>query len=256
MSYQSFQEMLKKVFLALFVAAAISCSAGPRVNLDGDGPGMLKPDAAQSVIVKDLVGLFETVHYKKVPFNDSLSSEIYDKYIKTLDEGKNYFLKSDIDDFESYRNVILNDLKEGDLSSMFYIFNVYQKRYLELLKYAESQVKSDFDFTKDEKYTYNRKNEDWFSSKDEADDSWRKRVKYDMLTLKLSRTGEEVENKQKNIETLTNRYENLISQAEKTNHNDAFQIIMNAFTGAIDPHTNYFNPSYAQAFRSEEHTSE
>src|SRR5690606_14804021 len=57
--------------------------------------------------------------------------------------------------------------------------------------------------------------------------------------------------KQKNIETLTKRYENLISQAEKTNHNDAFQIIMNAFTGAIDPHTNYFNPSYAQAFNED-----
>ena len=250
MSYKLFQEMLKKVFLALFVAAAISCSAGPRVNLE-DGPGMLKPDAAQSVIVKDLVGLFETVHYKKVPFNDSLSSEILDKYIKTLDEGKNYFLKSDIEDFESYRNVILDDLKEGDLSSMFHIFNVYQTRYLERLKYAASQVKSDFDFTKDEEYTYNRKNEDWFSSKEEADDTWRKRVKYDMLTLKLSRSGEEATNKQKNIETLTKRYDNLISQAEKTNHNDAFQIIMNAFTGAIDPHTNYFNPSYAQAFNED-----
>lgn len=251
MSYKSFQEMLKKVFLALFVAAAISCSASPRVNLDGDGPGMLKPDAAQSVIVKDLVGLFETIHYKKVTFNDSLSSEIFDKYIKTLDEGKNYFLKNDIEDFETYRNVILDDLKEGDLSSMFHIFNVYQTRYLERLKFAESQVKNDFDFTKDEKYTYNRKNEDWFATKEEADDAWRKRVKYDMLTLKLSRSGEEVENKQKSIETLTKRYENLISQAEKTNHNDAFQIIMNAFTGAIDPHTNYFNPSYAQAFNED-----
>ena len=62
MSYKLFQEMLKKVFLALFVAAAISCSAGPRVDI-GDGPGTLKPDAAQSVIVKDVVGLFETVHY-------------------------------------------------------------------------------------------------------------------------------------------------------------------------------------------------
>jgi len=250
MSYKLFQEMLKKVFLALFVAAAISCSAGPRVDI-GDGPGTLKPDAAQSVIVKDVVGLFETVHYKKVPFNDSLSSEVFDKYIKTLDEGKNYFLKSDIEEFEPYRNVILNDLKEGDLSSMFHIFNVYQTRYLERLKYAESQVNNDFDFTVDENYTYNRKNEDWFASKEEADDTWRKRVKYDMLTLKLSRSGDEAENKQKNIETLTKRYENLISQAEKTNHNDAFQVIMNAFTGAIDPHTNYFNPSYAQAFNED-----
>src|SRR5690606_40295594 len=72
-----------------------------------------------------------------------------------------------------------------------------------------------------------------------------------MLTLKMSRTGEEKEDQAKNVETLTKRYENIISQAEKTNANDAFQIMMNAFTGAIDPHTNYFNPSFAQAFNED-----
>jgi len=251
MSYKSFQEMLKKVILALFVAAAISCSAGQRVDLGGDKPGILKPDAAQGVIVKDLVSLFETVHYKKVLFNDSLSTEVFNEYIKVLDEGKNYFLKSDIQEFEQYRSTLLKDLKNGDLSAMFHIFNVYQTRYLERLNYALSQVKTNFDFTKDENYTYNRKNEDWFASIDEADQVWRKRVKYDMLTLKLSRTAAEKDDNKKSIETLTKRYENLISQAEKTNRNDAFQIIMNAFTGAIDPHTNYFNPAFAQAFNED-----
>lgn len=250
MSYKSFQEMLKKVFLAIFIAAAISCSAGARVDLNGEEPGTLQPNAAQSVIVKDLVSLFETVHYKKVPFNDSLSSEIYDVYIKTLDEGKNYFLKSDIQSFEQYRPVLLKDLTEGDLSAMFHIFNVYQTRYLERLNYAVSIADTEFDFIKDEEYIYNRKDEDWFGSEEEAQDTWRKRVKYDMLTLKI-REEEGKEDRQKRIESLTDRYNNLISQAEKTNNDDAFQIIMNAFTGAIDPHTNYFNPSFAQAFNED-----
>src|SRR5690606_4871958 len=168
MSYKSFQEMLKKVFLSLFVAAAISCSAGPRVNLDNNNPGALKPNAAQKVIVKDVVSLFETVHYKKVPFNDSLSSVVFDEYLKTLDEGKNYFLKSDIESFNQYKTVLLKDLKEGDLSAMFHMFNVFQTRYLERLNYAASQVKTNFDFTKDESYTYNRKDEDWFNTAEEA----------------------------------------------------------------------------------------
>lgn len=253
MSYKSIQEMLKKVFLALFVAAAISCSAGPRVDLGADVPGTLKPTTAQGVIVKDLASLFETVHYKKVVFNDSLSNEVFNEYIKTLDEGKNYFLKSDIDSFEQYRKTVLSDLKDGDLSSMFHIFNVYETRYLERLNYALSQVKDSFDFTKQEEYTYNRKNENWFASTEEANAVWKKRVKYDMLTLNLgnSATDKNKADNSKNIETLTKRYRNLISQAEKTNQNDAFQIIMNAFTGAIDPHTNYFNPSFAQAFNED-----
>jgi len=251
MNYKSFKEMLKKVFFSLFVAAAISCGAGPRIDISAENPQLLKPDAAQGIIVKDLVSLFETVHYKKVPFNDSLSSVIFDEYIESLDPGKNYFLKSDITEFEKYRENVLDDLKEGDLSVMFHIFNVYQQRYLERLRYAASQVKTDFDFSVDESYTYNREKEDWFASNEEAEQVWKKRVKYDMLTLKLSRTGDDKEDQAKNVETLSNRYENIISQAEKTNANDAFQIMMNAFTGAIDPHTNYFNPSFAQAFNED-----
>src|SRR5690606_6550601 len=193
MNYKSFKEMLKKVFFSLFVAAAISCGAGPRIDISAENPQLLKPDAAQGIIVKDLVSLFETVHYKKVPFNYSLSSVIYDEYLKSLDPGKNYFLKSDITEFEKYRENVLEDLKEGDLSVMFHMFNVYQQRYLERLRYAASQVKSDFDFSTDETYTYNREKEDWFASNEEAEQVWKKRVKYDMLTLKMSRTGAEKE---------------------------------------------------------------
>src|SRR5690606_27400638 len=36
--------------------------------------------------------------------------------------------------------------------------------------------------------------------------------------------------------------------AKQTNSNDAFQLIMTALTDAVDPHTTYYNPSFAQAF--------
>jgi len=248
MNYKSFREMLKKVFLALFVVAAIACNASPRVVLENK-PGQLAPDTEQGIIVQEVVNLFETVHYKKVPFNDSLSAVIFDNYMETLDEGKNYLLQSDVDEFKQYRNTLLSDLKEGDLSVMFHMFNVYQARYLERLNYAVSQIKTKFDFTKDESYTYDRKNEKWFASSKEANQTWRKRVKYDLLTLKLSQTNPD--SISKSIKTLTERYNNLISMTKKTNSKDAFQIMMNAFTGSIDPHTNYFNPSYAQAFNED-----
>lgn len=248
MDYKSFQEMLKKVFLALFIVAAIACNASPRVALL-DEQGGLKPNTQQEVILKEVINLFENVSYKKVPFNDSLSSVIFDNYIKTIDEGKNYLQKEDINEFENYRFSLLPDLKKGDLSSMYYIFNVYQNRYLDRMEYALSRVNTPFDFTKNEEYTYNREKQDWFASIAEADSSWEKKVKYDMLLLNMSKTANDSIGKNEN--TLTERYKNLISQAQKTNSNDAFQIIMNAFTSSIDPHTNYFNPSFAQQFNED-----
>src|SRR5690606_2867636 len=67
--------------------------------------------------------------------------------------------------------------------------HTYIQRYLERLNYALAQVEAEHDFSINEVYVYNRENENWFASDEEADEQWRKRVKYDLLNLKLSSTG-------------------------------------------------------------------
>jgi carboxyl-terminal processing protease len=243
------ENMLKKVFFALFVVAIAACGSKPRVNLEAE-TGALQPTPQHAVIAKDVVGLFESVSYKKVPFNDSISSIIFNNLIEAMDQGKNYLMQSDIDEFEQYRNTLGQDFREGDLSAAYHIFNLYMKRYLDRLDYALTQVDSPHDFTVDETYVYNREKESWFTSEAEANEQWRKRVKYDLLNLRISGNGSDsAATKQK--ETLTSRYKNLISMAKKTDNNEAFQVIMTALTDAIDPHTSYFNPYFAQRFNEE-----
>lgn len=241
--------MLKKAFFALFVVAIAACGSKPRVNLDAE-VGALQPTAQHAVIAKDVVGLFESVSYKKVPFNDSISSIIFDNLIKAVDQGKNYLMQSDIDEFEQYRNTLAQDFRNGDLSAAYHMFNVYMERYLERLDYALEQVAVPHDFEVDETYIYNREDASWFPSEAEADEQWRKRVKYDLLNLRISGDGSD-STAAKQQETLTNRYKNLISMAKKTDNNEAFQVIMAALTDAIDPHTSYFNPYFAQRFNEE-----
>lgn len=241
--------MLKKVFVALFVVAIAACGSTPRVNLDAE-TGALKPTPQHAVIAKDVVGLFESISYKKVPFGDSISSVIFDNLIKAVDQGRNYLMQSDIDAFEQYRNTLGEDFREGDLSAAYHVFNVYMKRYLERLDYALTQIDIPHDFSVDEQYSYNREKEKWFASETEADDQWRKRVKYDLLNLRLS-GGSTDSATAKQKETLTSRYKNLISMAKKTDNNEAFQVIMTALTDAIDPHTSYFNPYFAQRFNED-----
>lgn len=243
------ENMLKKVFFALFVVAIAACGSKPRVNLEAEA-GALQPTPQHAVIAKDVVGLFESVSYKKVPFNDSISSIIFNNLIEAMDQGKNYLMQSDIDEFEQYRNTLGQDFREGDLSAAYHIFNLYMKRYLDRLDYALTQVDAPHDFTVDETYVYNREKESWFTSEVEANEQWRKRVKYDLLNLRISGNGSDsAATKQK--ETLTSRYKNLISMAKKTDNNEAFQVIMTALTDAIDPHTSYFNPYFAQRFNEE-----
>ncbi len=101
----------------------------------------------------------------------------------------------------------------------------------------------DFDFGKNESFTYDRTNLPWVASQSEMDNLWTLRVKYDMLNLKLANPD-----LAKDKETLKKRYENLLSQADKLNNQDVFQLFMDAFTEAIDPHTSYFNPANAANF--------
>lgn len=229
-----------------FTAAALACSASPQVQKMVDGVQNIKPDDQQSLVVKELVGLIENYNYKKVKINDSISSIILDRYIKSLDPSKYYFLASDIKEFEKYRTTLDDAFRIGDLSGPFYIFNVYLKRYNDRINYSISQISAKYDFNQNDTYVYDREKMPWIASTTALDEIWKKRVKYELINLKLASAD-----MAKNQETLKKRYENLQSQAAKFNNQDVFQIVMDSFTEAVDPHTNYFNPRNAEVFNQE-----
>ncbi|MGO1671953.1 MAG: carboxy terminal-processing peptidase [Sphingobacterium sp.] len=239
--------MFKNLFFCLALISVVACGAKPRVNLENEGLE-LRPTTQHEVIAKEVANLLENFSYKKVPMGDSLSHIVFDNLLEGLDQGKNYLLQSDIDDFQQFRNTISQDFRNGDLSSAFYIFNKYTERYLESMNYALEQVDAAHDFTLDENYTSFREDLDWFTSNEELQDQWRRRVKYDLLNLKLTTADSVDYDEEKNKESLRSRYKNLMSQAKKTNANDAFQMVMTALTDAVDPHTTYYNPAFAQAF--------
>lgn len=238
--------MLRRVLMITFIAAAIACSAAPKPQKMVEGVQNIQPDDQQSLACRQVVSLIEGYNYKHIKLNDSISSIILDRYLKALDPSKYYFLASDIKEFEKNRTTLDDDLRIGDLSVPFYIFNVYLKRYNERINYSLAQIKAQYNFNQDDTYVYDREKMKWVSNSTELDDIWKKRVKYELVNLRVAGADQT-----KNIETLTKRYEGLKSQASKFNNQDVFQILMDAFTEAVDPHTNYFNPRNAEAFNQE-----
>ena len=236
--------MFKKLYILVLLGAALACKAAPShpvVKVAGSND--LQPDIQQSTVCKYITNLISEYNYKKVELNDSISAVIYNRYIKSLDENHNYLLASDIKDFDKFKTVLDDDLKEGNLTDVFYMFNVYQKRYNDHIKYSIAQLDKTFDFNTNEKFTFDRDSLPYAASESEMDAIWASRVKYDLLNLKLANADVA-----KDKETLKKRYESLLSQSNKLNSQDVFQIFMDAFTNAVDPHTNYFNPSNAANF--------
>ncbi|NCD69261.1 carboxy terminal-processing peptidase [Mucilaginibacter agri] len=235
--------MFKKLYIVLILGAAMACKAAPSKTTPQVNPGDLHPDEQQSVVLKQVADLISKYNYKKVELNDSISKVIYNRYLKSLDENHNYFLASDVKSFEQYQTVLDDDIKSGNLDNVFYIFNVYKKRYNEHIKYSLAQLSKTYDFTKNEEFTYDRDSLPFIASQAEMDAQWSQRVKYDLLNLKLASAD-----MTKNKETLKKRYENLLSQSNKLANTDVLQVFMDALTNAIDPHTNYFNPANAAEF--------
>jgi len=239
--------MLKRILLVTFTAAVLACqAAAPKPQKLVEGIPNIKPDEQQSLVCKEIVALIENYNYKKITLNDSISSVVLDKYIKALDPYRSYFLASDIKDFEQFRNTLDDSFRLGDLSAPFYIFNVYSKRYNETLDYAIAHIKDKYDFNQNDTYVFDREKMPWVASTTALNDIWKKRVKYELINLDIAGSTAA-----KNVETLTKRYQNLKSQSAKLNNQDVFQIIMDAFTETIDPHTNYFNPDNAEKFNED-----
>lgn len=204
----------------------------------------LKPKPVYGKEARITTFLLDNNHYRKMNFGDSLSSVVLDEYEKTLDNNKTYFLQSDIDSFDKYRNKIDDMTKAEDVMVAYEIYDVFQKRFAERMKYIlTTLIRSDFDYNQDEYYEMDREKEPWAATVKDVNDVWRKIIKSQALSLKLA--GKEHSEIEK---TLTTRYERMQKSMEQFNSEDVFSMYMNTITESYDPHTNYFSPKASDLF--------
>jgi len=206
----------------------------------------LQPDREQVIASLNVVELLKRHHYNKPPLNDERSVKIYQGYLKLLDPARSYFTAGDIAEFEQWRNKFDDLLKSGDLEPGFFIYKRHLDRLKERLNFALALLgkgTESFDFSTDESLLVDRENAIWAKDTAELDDLWRKRVKDEVLRLKIA--GKEPKAIQ---ELLTKRYKNQLARLDQTRGEDVFQAYINAFAQSYDPHTNYLSPDNAENF--------
>jgi carboxyl-terminal processing protease len=203
----------------------------------------LKPAPQEARAAHMAAQLLARYHYRMVPIDDALSQKIFDKYLKALDPEKLFFVQADIDNFARERARLGLGLLQEDLSVPFAMFNLYEQRAAERFAYARTLLKGGFDFRLNESYRYERDKEAWAQSEEQIRDLWRKRVKNDWLRLKLAGKDD-----RHIAEILDKRYDGLRRRLARVTSTDAFQTYMNAYTTAIEPHTNYMGPRAAEDF--------
>ncbi|MFH7043096.1 carboxy terminal-processing peptidase [Paucibacter sp. JuS9] len=206
-------------------------------------PPPLKPAGQEVKAARLAAELLSRFHYKAVPLDDALSSKMFDQYLKALDPEKLYFLQSDIDRLAVDKARLDDAILGEDLRVPFEIFNLYERRAVERMAYARSLMLKGFDFSGDETLMMDRKDQPWPATEADSLDLWRKRVKNDWLRLKLAGQDDAAIAK-----VLDKRYASAEKRIGKIKASDAFQAFMNAYTTAIEPHTNYLGPRAAENF--------
>ncbi|XXK21169.1 carboxy terminal-processing peptidase [Arenicellales bacterium nBUS_48] len=205
---------------------------------------LLESDAQHSRSLKLINYFVERYHYQKTRLDDSLSSQILDRYLNALDNSRAYFTSSDIEAFESFRFSLDNSLLDNNANPFYEIFNVYQERVLDRLEFAISQLDQSFDFSINEDYQFDRDEAPWAIDTAELDELWRKRVKNDVLTLKLEgKSNDDI------IDTLRDRYSQQERRTRQISSQDVFQTAVNAYMTSIEPHTGYFSPRATENFK-------
>ena len=233
---------MKRILLSIIFAVATAAQA---TVLAGDiaYPPVLKPaqqEAKAAALAAELLARF---HYKGMRQDEAFSASIFDRYLKSLDAEKLFFTQADIDQLSVHRTKLADAIKKEDLSVPFAIFNLFEQRAVERFIYARALLKKGFDFDVPENYQYAREKEAWPKSESEALELWRKRVKNDWLRLKLAG-----KNEKSIVDVLDKRYENFLKRINRLKSEDAFAAYMNAYTTAIEPHTNYMGPRAAENF--------
>jgi carboxyl-terminal processing protease len=181
-----------------------------------------------------VVGLLERDHMAKPQINDNIATQWCKNFIKDLDPQKVYFEKRDVTEFMAEATTLDDRIKEGNLDFPRMVFERYTKRADERLGMAIDLLKLKPDFSVDESVVDDPDLIDFPANADEAKERWRKKIKLDLLQLKLDKTeGEEA------VKRLTIRYRDRNRVIHQFDMTELLEVYLSSLTRTFDPHSSY-----------------
>lgn len=200
-------------------------------------------DVRHSYEIKVIDRLLEQFHYKDYHLDDELSKTILDNYVDSLDPARLFFTSADIQEIKKLENSFDDYIRRGVTAAYHSIFDIYRKRVEERIDYALQRLEHNFNFSVEEYFELDRSESPWAADQSELETLWRKRIKNDLINLHLAD-----EDKEEALDTLRKRYKSIARRSKQIKDNEIFQIYINAYANAIEPHTGYFSPRATEEF--------
>jgi len=202
-----------------------------------------KPGPNDRQITLAVRSYLEREHFTRRPIDDEIARRWFGIFLESLDPMKIYFLQSDIDAFMQKRDSLDDLVKRGDVSFAYEVYNRFLERVDARLPLIERLLTTPQDFTKQESIIIDRDDTKWATSESEAEDNWRKRIKYDLLVQKMEKTPlDEAKDK------LQRRYRSFAKRMHQMTADELLETYLSSLTSSLDPHTSFMSPGTLENF--------
>jgi carboxyl-terminal processing protease len=238
--------VVRSALLAGVVATAIGglrAEEPPRVAPAVPSTGVPKPGSNDRAIALAVRNFLEREHYLGRPIDDEVARRWFKTFLEALDPMKVYFLQADVDAFMQKRESLDDLVKRGDVAFAYEVLARFLQRVDARLPLIERLIQAPQDFTVKESIIVDRDDTAWASSEAEAEDLWRKRIKYDLLVQKMEKTPE-AEAKEK----LLRRYRSFAKRMHQMTADELLETYLTSLTSSLDPHTSFMSPGTLENF--------
>lgn len=202
------------------------------------------PTDEDQEIARTVIDLLERGHMARPVIDDEIAVKWCDNFIKDLDPQKYYFLKADVEEFKKEGKDLDDQIREGNLDFAHKVFDRFLVRQDERYATVMELLQKKFDFTVDEYLTDDPEKIDYPVDKAEADERWRKKLKYEKLQLRADDSTDEDEI----IKKLTIRYRDRNRLFHQFDSSELLEVYLSSLTRTFDPHSSYMSARNLEDF--------
>ncbi|MBO6533795.1 MAG: carboxy terminal-processing peptidase [Allomuricauda sp.] len=260
--------MKKNFILALLVilVAVASCSF---TNKSFDN------DDKDKFLLELISYVLERGHYEPKEVNDTFSSNVFDDFIEVIDPTKRYFLESDIREFEKYRFMIDDEIRNTDIEFFNAVYQRLMVRMDEAKEIYKEVLAQPFDYSIDETIEIDYDKQEFATSKKELKERWRKQLKYNTLNVfddkidnriadanadgslnadavmafnEIPSSIDKAAIEEEAREVTKNTLDEFFDFVDDLERKDWFVQYLNTIVEEFDPHTFYFAPEEKERF--------
>jgi carboxyl-terminal processing protease len=197
-------------------------------------------------VVAQMVGeILQQGHVTKPTIGDEISKRWFARFLKDLDPGKLYFLKSDLDDFKKQETELDDMLAKGDISFAYTAFRRLLERVAQRQKLIDDLLEAKHDFTVQEYLDTDPARLDYVQTNQDLRERWRKRIKLDLLRQRLgAKPLPDAEAK----EAVRKRYRSFARRMKQLDNWDLLEEYLSALAASLDPHSSYMSPNTVEDF--------